>query len=761
MSENQVATVKSGEGVKIGVLTSGGDAQGMNAVVRAVVRTALHEGAVPYAVREGWKGAVEGGDLIQKLEWGSVSGILDAGGTTIGTARSDAFRERDGMKSAVKNLVENGIDRLVIIGGDGTLSGADELRAVWPEMLTELAAEGQISEDQAREHAKLRIAGVVGSIDNDLVGSDMTVGADSALHRIIEAIDAIASTAASHQRTFIIEVMGRRCGYLALMSALAGGCDYVFIPELPPEDGWEDAMCEKLRTGRAAGRRDSLVIVAEGAQDRSGNPITAAQVKQVLEEKLGEDARVTSLGHVQRGGTPTAYDRWMSTLLGYAAAIEVITAGEDSVPCIIGTKRNRITRLPLVEAIQNTRAVKTYVSEHNWDAAINARGSGYREMIDVFETISSPIPTDHSNGLEKSPRVAIIHGGGLAPGMNPAARAAVKLGIDRGWTMLGVLGGFPGLVDGKIRELKWGDVEGWAEDGGAELGTRRTIPTIDQFYALGRAIEKAEIDALIVIGGFKAYKIAYEMIQEKDRYPAFNIPIVCVPASIDNNLPDCELAIGSDSALNANTKVIDMIKQSGSASKRCFVVETMGRKCGYLALMSAISTGAEQVYLYENGVTLAQLADDTDRMIRAFQDGRKLYMVVRNEDASEYYNTDFLTRVFEQEGGDLFDVRSSILGHMQQGGNPTPFDRNQAVRFVNAALKDLDVQLKSAKPQASYIGTASGKVEAHPLAHMAERIDMEERLVADPWWLTLKDIVYVVSDPTFDKSLGQLEIMVD
>ncbi|MFP7696545.1 6-phosphofructokinase [Trueperella sp. LYQ143] len=744
--------------VKIGVLTSGGDAQGMNAAVRAVVRTALQLGAQPYAFFEGWRGPVEGGDLIKKMEWSDVSSTINRGGTAIGTARSEEFRQRSGIKKAVRNIVAHGIDRLVVIGGDGTLSGADELRELWPELLEELVAEGEISAEVAHTHAKLHIAGVVGSIDNDLVGTDMTIGADSALHRIIDAIDAIAATAASHQRTFIIEVMGRRCGYLALMSAIAGGCDYVFIPELPPEEGWEQGLCDKLRRGRENGRRDSLIVVAEGATDRQGNPITAQQVKDVLSQGLGEDARITSLGHVQRGGTPSAYDRWMPTLLGYTAAWDMVHATDESEPTIIGTRHNKIIRLPMMKAVQNTRAVKEYLASGNWQAAIDSRGSGYRDMINLFETLSSP---EAPQRQENSPRVGIVHAGGLAPGMNPAARAAVKLGMDRGYTMVGVEGGFPGLLDGKIRELAWSDVEGWVEDGGAELGTRRTIPELDQYYALGRAIEEARLDALLVIGGFKAYKMVYNMLAESSRYPAFKIPMVLVPASLDNNLPGSEFSIGADTALNFNTETIDRIKQSGSASRRCFVVETMGRKCGFLALMSALTTGAEQVYLYENGINLAQLAQDTAKMIRSFQSGRQFYLVVRNEDASEYYNTEFLRAIFEEEGGDLFDVRATVLGHAQQGGNPSPFDRTLAVRYVNKAMQVLDEQLSSGKSGMYHVGMIDGSLEARPVAHMNELIDMEERLPYDPWWLSLLNVVYVVSDHNADGELEQLSIVTE
>ena len=746
------------EPTKIAVLTSGGDAQGMNAVVRAVVRTAIHEGAVPYAVFEGWRGAVEGGNLIKKMGWSEVSGTLSAGGTVIGTARCPEFREREGLRSAVRNFVERGIDRIVAIGGDGTLTGADELRRLWPELLDELVELGEISSATAQAHPKLHLAGVVGSIDNDLVGSDMTVGADSALHRIIDAIDAISSTAASHQRTFIVEVMGRRCGYLALMSAIAGGCDYVFVPELPPADGWEEDICHKLRAARAAGRRDSIIVVAEGAEDRNGEPITAAQVRDLLAERLGEDVRITSLGHVQRGGTPSAYDRWMSTLLGYSAALEVIRADADTEPSIIATQHNEIKTIALMDAVQNTRAVRTYVADGAYDKAVNSRGSSYSEMIELFETLSSPMlhEQDVDPKLGRSPRVALLHAGGLAPGMNAAARAVVLLGLDRGFTMLGVDGGFPGLLDGNVRELTWADVDGWSGAGGANLGTRRTISDVDQFYALGRSIETNNIDAIVMIGGFTGYQALWQMETEKDRYPGFRIPLICIPASIDNNLPGADLSIGADTALNTNTEALDRIKQSASASRRCFVAEAMGRKCGYLALMSGISSGAEQVYLSETGISLAGLTVDTDRMVKSFEGGRNLYLVVRNEDASEYYTSEMLTQMFQAEGHGMFDVRTARLGHMQQGGNPSPFDRTLAVQLSAIAVEELERQLVSGHPAGVYVGIERGKESVRPLAHLTEQINMETRLPYESWWLGLTDVLYTVADPGFSKQIEPL-----
>ena len=749
---------------KIAVLTSGGDAQGMNAVVRAVVRTTLHEGAVPYAIHEGWKGAVFGGDLIREMGWSDVSGILNEGGTAIGTARCAEFREREGLKDAVKNLVSRGIDRIVAVGGDGSLSGADELRELWPELLDELVDEGTIDSDTAAAHRKLHLAGVVGSIDNDLVGTDMTVGTDSALHRIIEAIDAISSTAASHQRTFIVEVMGRRCGYLALMAAMAGGCDYAFIPELPPADGWEDELSEKLRNGREAGRRDSIIIVAEGAQDRRGEPITASQVQAILQDKLGEDVRITSLGHVQRGGTPSAYDRWMSTILGYTAALEMIHSSDDDEPCIIGTSRNRIVRLPLVDAISNTRAVKGYLASGDYESAVASRGHSFSSMIGIFDTLSQPMkittpePTATGDDVRpnvagEAPRVAIVHAGGLAPGMDAAARAAVRLGLDRGFTMLGIEGGFPGLLNGTVRELSWGDVDSWAGTGGAHLGTHRSVPTLDQFYTLGREIERHNINALLVIGGFNGYETAARLRDEKDRYPAFNIPIVCVPASIDNNLPGSELSIGVDTALNNNAEVLDRIKQSAEANRRCFVAEAMGRKCGYLTVLSGIVAGAERVYTSEKGITLATLARDSESINSAFASGRDLYLIVANEQASKHYSTDMLVHIFEAESHGLYDVRPAVLGHMQQGGKPSAFDRTFAIRLADAAITEIAKQFDSGRTHGMFVGMTEGKVLAQRLKHMDDLMDVRNRLPYDPWWHGLEEILSTVADREFIKPL--------
>ena len=231
----------------------------------------------------------------------------------------------------------------------------------------------------------------------------------------------------------------------------------------------------------------------------------------------------------------------------------------------------------------------------------------------------------------------MINVGGLAPGMNAAARAAVRLGLDRGHTMLGISGVFEGLVNDDVVELKWGDVEGWTSRGGAELGISRQVPTVRDLYAIGRGMERHGIDGLLIIGGWDAFNAAHTMHGERERYPAFQIPMIVLPATIDNDIPNSELSVGADSALNLIVDSIDRIRQSGTAARRCFVVEVMGGYCGYLAVMGGLSGGAVRVYLHEEGITLKQLAAGRRPMVDSFRVGQRLFLAVRNERASEMY----------------------------------------------------------------------------------------------------------------------------
>ncbi len=732
---------------RLALLTSGGDAPGMNPAIRAVVRTALDAGAEVLAVTEGYRGLVAGDGHFRTMTSESVGGILHRGGTVIGTARSPEFRERGGRLRAVEHLVRHGVSRLIVIGGDGSLTAADLLHREWPELLDELVRSGRVQAEAAAAHPRLYVVGLVGSIDNDMSGTDMTIGADTALHRITEAIDAISSTASSHQRTFVVEVMGRRCGYLAVMSALATGADWVVIPERPPEDDdWKRIMCERLARGRQRGKRDSIVIVAEGARDRHGNPITSRDVTSALEADLGEEVRLTVLGHVQRGGAPSAFDRYMSTLLGHAAVRELLDASDDAVPTMIGMRHNRITRVPLADCVDDSVAVRDALDGNDFDRAMELRGGSFREALDTLRTLIRSEPQPPRDGQRRL-RLAVMHSGGPSPGMNTAVRAAVRLGLDHGHVMLGVRNGFRGLIAGDLVELGWMSVAGWTARGGSELGTNRTIPKGKDLYQIARTIEEQEIDGLLMIGGWTGYESVWRMHAKRDDYPAFDLPIVCLPTTIDNNLPGSEISVGADTALNSIVGAVDKIKQSAVASQRCFVVEVMGRQCGFLALMSGLATGAERVYLHEEGVTLADLQRDLELLVNGFASGKRLGLVIRNELANPCYTTAFMATLFEQESRGLYDVRQAILGHLQQGGNPSPFDRIQATRMARRCIEWLVDAAESGRDGAVAIGTAEGSVRMLDLQDLPRSADLEHQRPLSQWWLDLRSIAAIMSRP--------------
>ena len=731
---------------RIAVLTSGGDAQGMNAAVRVIVRTALERGAEIYAIFEGYQGMVEGGERIRKMDWDSVGNILQLGGTVIGTARSKEFMTREGRRQAARNLIEHGIDGIIVIGGDGSLTGANIFRQEWPSLVAELVENGDIPAGKVQQHSSLSIVGLIGSIDNDFNGTDMTIGADSALHRITEAVDAITSTAASHQRTFVVKVMGRNCGYLALMGALASGADWVLIPESPPDvDNWEDVMAERLKAGRKAGRRDSIVILAEGAQDRHGKYIGSTHVQKALEERLGEEVRISVLGHIQRGGRPSAFDRNLGTLMGYEAVETILNARPEDEPVVIGIKNNRMIRLPLMESVLKTQAVAKAIAERDYERAISLRSSSFSDAFKTLRTMIRALPHPHEEAGRKSYRIGVLNAGAPAPGMNTAARAAIRFGLDQGHSMVGIHNGFEGLANGEVEEVDWMSVSGWASMGGSVLGTNRKIPSGKDFYEMARVIEDQRIDALLFIGGWTAYEAAHAMMLSRENFPAFNIPIVCLPASINNNLPGSEFSIGADTALNSIVDAVDKIKMSAGATRRCFVVEVMGHHCGYLATMGGMATGAERVYTHEEGISLKDLQHDVEMLTSRFQTGKRLGLMIRNEYANPIYSTAFMCALFEEEGHDLFDVRPAILGHLQQGGDPSPFDRIQANRFARLSMEALLQECSQGGCQVSFMGVQDGKLQFHDMQDFERMIDAEYKRPKKQWWLELRNIASILA----------------
>lgn len=730
---------------RIGILTSGGDSQGMNAALRGVVRAGIRAGLEVFAIYEGYQGMVSGGEYIKRMAWRDVGGILQQGGTVIGSARSSDFYTRAGRRSAALNLIQHGIQALVVIGGDGTQTGANLFRQEWRELLNELVQAESLSQEVADAQPQLALVGMVGSIDNDMFGTDMTIGADTALHRIVEALDSIASTAASHQRSFIVEVMGRHCGYLALMAGLATGANWVLIPEAPPEQGWEDAMCEAIRAGRKTGRRHHMIIVAEGAIDREGKLVTSDYIRKILSERLREEARVTILGHVQRGGAASAFDRVMPTLLGYAAVNQLLHAPLDSEPQLIGFRNNRVSVSPLMENVAKTKRVAELIKAQRYAEAMEMRGRGFVEAHQILQTLLRAQPHPLQDG-QRPLRLALVHGDGPAPGMNTAVRAAVRLGLDKGHTMLAVRDGVVGFLENKVQEMHWTSVHGWVARGGAELGANRRELQEDEYAIVAERLREQRIDGILMIGGWKGYEFAHNVHQRREKFPEFRIPIVCLPASINNDLPGTEVTIGADTALNTILNALDKLKEAALAARRCFVAEVMGYECGYLALMAGLAAGAERVYIPEEGITLDALRHDVALLATSFRRGKRAGLIVRSERADMYYTTDFIAALFEREGGGELTVRRSILGNTQQGGRPSPFDRIQATRLAGRALDVLIQQIERGEAAVGCIGRLQGKIEYTSLTHLRALVQANAQRPHEQFWLALRPVAQAMAE---------------
>ncbi|MCJ1313868.1 6-phosphofructokinase, alpha subunit [Agyrium rufum] len=749
---------------RIGVITSGGDAPGMNGVVRAVVRMGISHGCEVYGIYEGYEGLVKGGSLIKRMEWEDVRGWLSEGGTLIGTARCMAFYNRPGRLQAAYNMILNGIDALVICGGDGSLTGADKFRAEWPSLLEELAGQGKITKEQMTVHKHLNIVGLVGSIDNDMSSTDATIGCYSSLGRICQAVDYIDATAFSHQRAFVIEVMGRHCGWLALMAGVSTGADFVFIPERPPSADWEAQMCGIIAKHRKLGKRKTIVIVAEGAHDRMLKKITSTQVKDLLSQKLGLDTRITTLGHVQRGGNACAYDRMLSTLQGVEAVNAVLEATPETPTPVISIIENKIVRQPLIEAVQDTHAVASAIAAKDFDLAMGGRGTEFAEYYQAYMMTTGPESPELRLAPEKHMRIAIIHVGAPAGGMNSATRAAVAYCLTRGHTPIAIHNGFPGLCrhhddkpTGSVRETAWLDVEGWISKGGSEIGTNRGLPSED-IEKTAACFAQYKFDALFVVGGFEAFTAISEMRKARQFYSAFKIPMVLLPATISNNVPGTEYSIGSDTCLNALVEYCDAIRQSASSSRRrVFVVETQGGRSGYVATLAGLAIGATAVYTPEEGIGIKMLARDIETMRASFAkdkgQSRAGKLILNSEHSSKTYTTEMIANMIQAEANGRFEAKYAVPGHVQQGGTPSPMDRVRAVRLAVKCMQYLEDfsgrtpdSIAGDDSSSAVIGIKGASVIFSNMEHLEKHeTNWKDRRPLDEFWLGLKDVVNTLS----------------
>ncbi|RXM97864.1 ATP-dependent 6-phosphofructokinase, platelet type [Acipenser ruthenus] len=791
----------SGAGKAIAVLTSGGDAQGMNAAVRAVVRVGIYVGAKVYFIHEGYQGLVDGGENIEEAKWESVSSMLQVGGTVIGSARCKEFRTHEGRRAAALNLVLRGITNLCVIGGDGSLTGANLFREEWSGLLDELVQQGKIDKESAEKYSHLNIVGMVGSIDNDFCGTDMTIGTDSALHRIIEVVDAIVTTAQSHQRTFVLEVMGRHCGYLALVSALACGADWMFIPEMPPADGWEEQMCTKLSETRSRGSRLNIIIVAEGAMDRHGQvitsnivkdnrarkkrlniiivsegaidtsnkPITSEHIKDLVVKCLGFDTRVTILGHVQRGGTPSAFDRILASRMGVEAVLALLEASADTPACVVSLCGNQAVRLPLMECVQMTQEVQKAMDERKFEEAVRLRGRSFENNLNTYKLLAHRKP--QSELPISSFNVAVLNVGAPAAGMNAAVRSAVRVGITEGHKIFAVNDGFEGFAKG---QAYLGLVELLAARGKYD---EFCVPIVMVPATVSNNVPGSDfsIGADTALNAITdAFECLLQLTEARSRYEEFCIPMCVLPATISNNVPGTDLTIGADTSVNAIVQTCDRIKQSASGTKRrVFIIETMGGYCGYLASVGGLAAGADAAYIFEEPFDIRDLQANVEHLTAKMKTSIQRGLVLRNENSNENYTTDFIYQLYSEEGKGVFDCRKNVLGHMQQGGAPSPFDRNFGTKIAAKAMLWISRKLKetyrkgrvfaNTDDTACLLGMRRRALVFQPVVELKNETDFVHRIPKEQWWLKLRPLMKILAKykTSLDVSeSGQLEHVV-
>uniref|UniRef100_A0A672T097 ATP-dependent 6-phosphofructokinase, muscle type-like n=1 Tax=Sinocyclocheilus grahami TaxID=75366 RepID=A0A672T097_SINGR len=686
-----VDPTKMGTGRAIAVLTSGGDAQGMNAAVRATVRVGIYTGAKVYFVHE-----------VCTSKHTHIRNKELKGGTVIGSARCQDFRSKEGRAKAACNLVKLGITNLCVIGGDGSLTGANEFRNEWSELLQILLKAGKITAEEAKRSSHLNIVGMVGSIDNDFCGTDMTI-----------------------------------------VTALACGADWVFIPEMPPDEGWEDHL--------SIGNRLNVIIVAEGALDRHGKPITCDILKNLVTKKLSFDTRATILGHVQRGGTPSAFDRILGSRMGVEAVMALLEATPDTPACVVSLSGNMAVRLPLMECVQVTKEVTKAMAEGRFEEAVKLRGKSFENNWNTYKLLAHVTAPDVKSNIN----IAILNVGAPCAGMNAAVRSAVRIGILQGHNMLAVHDGFDGLAHGTIEPMAWGYVGGWTGKGGSNLGTKRSLPA-SMIEEISLNIAKFNIHALVIIGGFEAFVGGLELVTAREKFEELCIPLVVIPATVSNNVPGSDFSIGADTALNTITTTCDRIKQSAAGTKRrVFIIETMGGYCGYLATMAGLAAGADAAYIYEDPFGIHDLETNVEHLLEKMKTTVKRGLILRNEKCNANYTTDFLFNLYSEEGKGVFDCRKNVLGHMQQGGTPTPFDRNFGTKMGAKAVLWLTDKLKecyrhgrifaNTPDSACVLGMKKRAMIFQPLFDLKEDTDFEHRIPKTEWWLKLRPILKILA----------------
>nr|XP_042134122.1 ATP-dependent 6-phosphofructokinase, platelet type isoform X3 [Peromyscus maniculatus bairdii] len=453
--------------------------------------------------------------------------------------------------------------------------------------------------------------------------------------------------------------------------------------------------------------------------------------------------------------------------MGVEAVLALLEATPETPACVVSLRGNHAVRLPLMECVQMTQDVQKAMDERRFKEAVQLRGRSFEGNLKIYKRLAIKLPDDKIT--KSNCNVAVINVGAPAAGMNAAVRSAVRVGIADGHRMFAVYDGFDGFAKGNVKEIGWGDVGGWTGQGGSILGTKRTLPG-KNLEKIAEQIRSHSINALLIIGGFEAYLGLLELAAAREKHEAFCIPMVMVPATVSNNVPGSDFSIGADTALNTITDTCDRIKQSASGTKRrVFIIETMGGYCGYLANMGGLAAGADAAYIFEEPFDIRDLQSNVEHLTEKMKTTIQRGLILRNESCNVNYTTDFIYQLYSEEGKGVFDCRKNVLGHMQQGGAPSPFDRNFGTKISARAMTWISDKLKGSlgagkkfvsDDSICVLGISKRDLLFQPVAELREKTDFEHRIPKEQWWLKLRPLMKILAkyEASYDVSdAGKLE----
>ena len=657
---------------RIGVLTSGGDAPGMNAAIRAVVRTGIAYGMEVIGVRRGFSGLIDE-DFVE-LTSGSVADTIQKGGTFLYTARCPEMLTKEGQDKAAENCRKKGIEGLVVIGGDGSYRGAQSL-----------AARG------------INVIGVPGTIDLDIACTEYTIGFDTAVNTAMQAIDNIRDTSTSQERCSIIEVMGRHAGYIALWCGLANGAEAVLSTEMYNYE--EQKLIGDIQTKRKSGRKHYIIVNAEGIGDSEG-------MAKRIEYATGVPTTATNLGYMQRGGSPTCKDRVFASAMG-AKAVDILYKGGNQR--VVAFKHGQFVDFDMEEALAMKKSLDPFLVDML--SRLTRKGEGRLLQREGMLPVNI-----ESKGHKK---IGILTSGSDAPGMNAAIRAIVRSAIGYNMKVIGFYRGFNGLIEKDYIEMSNSTMSETVQKGGTLL-LAADCPEFKTEEGLNKAVEvlkELEIDALVVIGATGTMRGGLDLVQR-------GINVIGIPATVDNDVACTEYTIGYDTAINTAMSAIDKVRDTSASHERCSIIEVSGDRSGHNALWCGIATGAEEILTpeYYDNDQQAIISE----IISKKKLGKRLHLIINSEavgkSASLAKNIEFATGL---------ETRATILGLIQCGGTPSCQDRvyasamggkaveainagarNRIVAYCNGEFVDFDMEkaLRMTKQPDSYMYEMSKKL---------------------------------------------------